>query len=356
MDIVKTPEDFTPQWLTAALREAGVLKTGSVAALEARTIGTGQMGCVARLTPRYENAPADAPKTVIAKLAAVSETSRQTGIALGVYEAEVRFYEKIAATVAIRTPRCWFASIDPASGWFTLLFEDLGEYAVGNVLDGGTVERARLALAELVKLQAPRWNDPALQAFPWLAERGRTEGFFSLFPKSLPGFKDMFGTRLNAALLALAERVVPRAADYVRGWNGPCAIQHGDYRLDNMLFGTAPAHSPLVVVDWQTVRLGPPLLDAAFYLGGSLTPALRRQHEQELIREYHAALCAAGVRDFSWQECWDGYRLHALYGFFMAVGTSMLVQQNERGLAMYQSSAERHGAHALELDAEALLA
>lgn len=121
-----------------------------------------------------------------------------------------------------------------------------------------------------------------------------------------------------------------------------------------MLFGHDSEHSPLIVVDWQTVRLGSPMVDAAFYLGAGLSTKLRQRHEQELIRDYHEQLLAMGVRDFSWQACWDGYRLHALYGFFMAVGTSMLVQQNERGLAMYKTSLERHGAHVLELNAEAL--
>lgn len=352
--IIRKPEDFTPAWLTATLTEAGALKNGKVASLSVQTIGTGQMGSVVRLTPVYEGADAGAPKTLVGKLASLSDTSRMTGVALGVYEAEVRFYQHVADTVAIRTPRCWFAAYDPAQGWFTLLFEDVSAYETGNVMEGGTVARARLALAELVKLQASRWDDPSLKDYPWLADLSRSAGVFSLFPKSLPGFKETFGPALDKALIGLAERVTPRAVDYLQGWRGPFAIQHGDYRLDNMLFGVSPEHSPLVVVDWQTVRLGPPLLDAAFYLGGSLSPQQRRDNEQELIREYHDALLAAGVRDFSWQACWEGYRLHALYGFLMAVGTSMLVQQNERGLAMYKSSAERHGAHVLDLDAEAL--
>lgn len=354
MEIVRTPNDFTPEWLSAALRDAGILNSGKVAALTVETIGTGQMGSVVRLTPVYDGVNADAPATVVAKLASLSETSRKTGIALGVYEAEVRFYQHVADTVGMRTPRCWFAGIEPAEGWFTLLLEDLGAYETGNVMSGGSVARARLALAELVRLQTPRWEDPALRSFPWLADLKRTEGFFSLFPGSLAGFGETFGPVLDADLLRLAQRVIPHAAEYVRGWSAPFVVQHGDYRLDNMLFGCDGSHSPLAVVDWQTVRLGPPLLDAAFYLGGSLTVEERRRDERELLREYHDALLVSGVRDFSWQACWDSYRLHSLYGFFMAVGTSMLVGQSERGLAMYKSSVEHHGAHVLDLDAEAL--
>jgi hypothetical protein len=350
---IKSPEDFTADWLTAALTQAGVLKKGRVTNLSVDTIGTGQMGSVVRLTPGYADANDSAPKTLIGKLASVNETSRRTGIALGVYEAEVRFYQQVANTVAMRTPTCWYTALDTVGGWFTLLFEDLGAYETGNVIAGGSVERARLALDQLAQLQSSRWDDPTLNQLPWLADLGRTEALFSQFHHSLASFADAFGPVIDPELIRLAQRVVPRAADYVRNWRGPRVVQHGDYRLDNMLFGRDHSHSPLVVVDWQTVRMGPPLVDAAFYLGAGLTSQERRHHEQELIREYHDKLRAAGVADFSWQQCWDSYRLHALYGFLLAVGTSSMVQQNARGLALYKTSIERHGTHALELDAEA---
>lgn len=352
--IIRNPAEFTPAWLTDTLTKAGALTKGHVSNLTVETVGTGQLGSVVRLTPTYEGADEFAPNTIIAKLASVSETSRQTGVAMGVYEAEVRFYQQISRTVEIRTPRCWFAEFDPTEGWFTLLFEDLGAYSVGNVIEGGTVEQARLALQQLVRLQEPRWNDPSLLDLPWLADQRRTVGLFSLFPGALDGFSKTFAPLIDPELIRLAERVVPRSVEYISRLDGPRVIQHGDYRLDNMLFGHDSDHSPLIVVDWQTVRLGSPMVDAAFYLGAGLSTELRQRHEQELIRDYHEQLLAMGVKDFSWQACWDGYRLHALYGFFMAVGTSMLVQQNERGLAMYKASLERHGAHVLELNAEAL--
>ena len=67
-------------------------------------------------------------------------------------------------------------------------------------------------------------------------------------------------------------------------------LVHGDYRLDNMLFGLEGADRALTVVDWQTVSWGPALTDLAYYLGCALPTQDRRAHYDELLRAYHEAL------------------------------------------------------------------
>ena len=59
----------------------------------------------------------------------------------------------------------------------------------------------------------------------------------------------------------------------------PFAVVHGDYRLDNLLFD--PAGADVVVVDWQTLSVGPPTRDLAYFLGTSLTVDDRRAAERE---------------------------------------------------------------------------
>ena len=62
----------------------------------------------------------------------------------------------------------------------------------------------------------------------------------------------------------------------------------------------------------------------------------------------------AGV-DLDWDDCWEQYRRHTFAGLVMAVAASMLVEQTERGDDMFMAMANRHGRHALDLDAEALI-
>ena len=40
---------------------------------------------------------------------------------------------------------------------------------------------------------------------------------------------------------------------WLDAWEGPTVVQHGDYRLDNMLFDDGPNPS-VIVFDWQTAR------------------------------------------------------------------------------------------------------
>ena len=142
---------------------------------------------------------------------------------------------------------------------------------------------------------------------------------------------------------------------WLRHREPPFVVQHGDYRLDNMLFGTSEGGYPLAVVDWQTVVWGPPLADASYFLGAGLVPEDRRRHERDLLRVYHDALLACGVDAFSWDRCWRDYRRYAFSGFLMAVGASMLVVQTGRGDEMFLTMASRHGAQILDLEAESFL-
>lgn len=353
--IVRTSDELSREWLTSVLQGQGILNaTESVTLLEIETIGTGQMGCVTRLTPHYSAGKRSAPETFIAKFASTNDTSRQSGIGLGIYEAEVRFYQQISRSVGMRTPQCWFAGFDAEEGWFTLLLEDFGGYEIGDVLQPGTLKKAQLAIGELVKLHISRWDDPGLVALDWLSVP-RFERVFAHFPRSLEGFIGLFESSLPPSLIALAERLLPKSLDYIARWQGPKVIQHGDYRLDNMLFGQKPDQTPIVIIDWQTVGLGPPMVDFAYYLGSGLPIEDRRQHEQLLVGKYHQRLMDAGIGNYGWEDCWSDYRLHSLFGFYLVAGMSVLVGHTERSLALFKLSLERHGAHVLDLRAEELL-
>ena len=87
-DIVERPADLTVEWLTAALG-APVIDFGF------ERIGTGQMSECYRVGLTYADGD-DGPSSVVLKVAATDPVSRQTGLALGLYEREVRFYTDIA--------------------------------------------------------------------------------------------------------------------------------------------------------------------------------------------------------------------------------------------------------------------
>jgi hypothetical protein len=355
--VVSDPAEVTVEWLAQALRSAQVDDDAHLESFESETVGTGQMGRSVRFRLGWRGGGASAPRTIVGKFPSDDPKSRATGVAQGVYRKEVCFYRELKSTVGIRTPRCFFAASDGDGGDFVLLLEDLAPALQGNQLAGCTPDAAELALGELSKLHAPRWNDATLAELDFLSRAGPDAAKLLqvIYVSVWPGFAERYGDRLEPRALALSERLGAGLADWLAGASGPETVVHGDYRLDNMLFGSDAGGYPLAVVDWQTVALGRPLADASYFLGGSLLPDDRRANEHALLRGYWQRLGAAGVSDYSWDECWRDYRRQAFAGIVMSVVASMIVEQTERGDEMFVAMAERHCEHALDLDSEDFL-
>ena len=336
MAIVDTVDELTPAWLTSALRQQATITRGTrVESARSTVIGTGQLGHVVRTTATY-GGDGQGPPSVVVKLPSQDAGSRGLGAAMGVYEAEVRFYQHIAPLITARVPHLYSGAVDPETGRFTLVIEDLGPTAVpGDMIKGSTPEQTALAIDELVPLQASIWNNPDITRHPWL-DVSRTEMLFAQVPHCVGPFRERFAGRLAPEHLALVEELAPQAPAVTRTiWQPPFVVGHGDYRLDNMMFGSTPEDPPIVVLDWQGARLAPPLLDAAIFLSACLTPRERRDHERDLLNRYHSRLTEAGVGGFSREHCWESYRACSLYPFLLTVAVSVTIAQTERGDAMW---------------------
>jgi hypothetical protein len=348
--IADTPEALTPGWLSEAL--VGVLDGAAVAGVSQQPVGTGQMCDSVRLRLTYDRpVPEGAPTSVIAKLPAADEQSRATGLSLRSYETEVRFYPQLAPGLGIRTPRAYHADIDTTTGSFVLLLEDLAPARQGDQLAGCTLAEATAALDQLVGLHAPRWGDPSLGELEWLIRDPEASRMFmlGLLPNLWAGFTERYADRLGPEVHEVGGGVIGGLEHYLDD-PSPRTVTHGDYRLDNLLFGGTTDAPTVAVVDWQTCGLGNALSDAAYFIGAGLLVDDRRPHEEALVRRYHEALGAAGV-DLPWDDCWRSYRRGTVAGVIMALAASMLVERTERGDDMFMVLAERHARHALDVDA-----
>jgi hypothetical protein len=354
IDLVQRPEDVSEEWLGAVLHASGAAsRNATVAGFESAAIGTGQMSQSYRLSLAWDGSGPAGPASVVLKVAAADDTSRTTGIGLGIYEREIRFYQDVAPRIGGPIATCHLATYDAEDGWFTLVLEDSAPAAQGDQIAGCTVDEARLAMQELARIHAPVWNDPELVAAGWLNQPSMISQ--ALVEQLLSGFFERYDARIAAEHRGVVERFVARLDPYLAERRSPFSIVHGDYRLDNMLFGRPGSRKPLTVVDWQTVSWGQPLLDASYFLGAGLPVSERRTHEEALLREYYDGLLALGVDDFSWEACWEEYRRYTFHGVLMAVIAPMLVVRTERGDDMFMTSLARHAQQVIDLQAEELL-
>jgi aminoglycoside/choline kinase family phosphotransferase len=354
--IADTPEALTPDWLTAALTGGGHLRDTSVVDVTLRPLGTGQMCDSVRVTPSYDP-PGAGPATLVAKLPAADPTSRATAVAMRSYEKEVRFYQQLAPHLPVRTPAVYHADIEVASGSFVLLLEDMAPARQGDQLTGCTPAMAQVAVDELVRLHAPRWDDPALRELDWLhpdpdADRSASVALLAML---WDGFRERYAADLPAHVHQAGDVLFANMDAYLVPADDGRTIVHGDYRLDNLLFDATPGGTPVAVVDWQTCTVGPGAADVAYFVGAGLLEDDRRAVEADLVRRYHDALVAAGIAGYSFERFWRDYRHGTWAGLIMAVGASMMVQRTERGDRMFMAMASRHARHALDLDASDVL-
>ncbi|HEX7135059.1 MAG TPA: aminoglycoside phosphotransferase family protein [Iamia sp.] len=332
---------LTPERLTEVLRGEGHDVT--VTALGVDRIGTGQMGTSFRLAPTYDGAAGALPATFVAKVPGGNPESR--GTAAGAYRTEVRFYQRLAPTVAVRVPRCHHAWCTDDGTDFLLLLEDLAPATPGDQLAGCTAAEASAAASTLAGLHGPRWCDPTLSDpdGPGLAVVDAEQA--GLLAEVLGPMTDVFvdrmGDRLSADDREVLERVPGVVGPWLLGRSERFAPVHGDYRVDNLMFGP---DGMVTAVDWQTVSLGLPARDLAFLCATSLTVEERRAHEGEVVSAYWDALLAYGVDDHPLEECLEDYRYALLQAPLIIVLGCAVAAPTDRGDAMFLAMAERAAA------------
>jgi hypothetical protein len=126
MGVPADTDEITPDWLTAALREAGAIDHARVTSIQSGPVGhMGMTGQLRRLRLSYDKAEAGAPRSLLAKFSALHPEVRATVHSIGFYEREIGFYHEFAADCPVRTPRCYFGEVEMDSGASLLLLEDL---------------------------------------------------------------------------------------------------------------------------------------------------------------------------------------------------------------------------------------
>lgn len=307
VSIPRYPGDVTPEWLSAALSRRGSVV--EIAGVEVVAIGTGQTGATYRVKARYATDPGGLPDTFVIKLPAQDDTVRDR-VTVG-YRSECAFYAGVADRVRVPTPQCFYCEITDDAMDYALLLADQAPAVQGDQLAGCGEQEARLAVAALAGLHGPSWCDPVWLDFPGIAfarpDEAGAKGLGEVAKMSLDITLAKLGDRMSAAdretFTATMGLVTPwLLAEYDR-----FALLHGDYRLDNMLFD--PDRSRVSVVDWQTLGVGLPARDLAYFTATSLDSQLRSAIENDLVDDYHRALLEHGVSGYERETCWRDYRL-----------------------------------------------
>ncbi len=324
--------DVNPEWLTSALRESGVLKSGEVTGFSHRIVGeeTGFLGQVVILSLEYSGDTGEAPPSMVLKIPTPLK-NRVMGQTIGVYEKEIRFYSSLKPNIQVRTPAFYYGALsafdDPdvvlerliklqklpvwLIAFFTiivrivfglmprryvLLIEDVSHLRMGDQLQGCSEDDARKVLRSMARLHGQFWGTEELDRLTWIQP-------IDVMPKIM---HMVFLQAVNKYRMAAADRLTDRQLSML-DWlqeNGvrlnkmlgehPRTLLHNDFRLDNLCFDDDA--EDVMLLDWQTMSAGSAGLDLAYFLSTALSIDTTEDTINEMIEFYRSEISKAGVQ------------------------------------------------------------
>jgi hypothetical protein len=327
MPIPRYPDDVTAEWLSAVL---GGDTPVPLSGVDVVGIGTGQTGATYRVSVTYTGA-SSLPDTFVIKLPAQDDTVRDR-VTMG-YRSECAFYTGVVDYVKVPTPQCFYCEISDDAMDYALLLADQAPAAQGDQIAGCEERDARLAVTALAGLHGPSWCDPVWLDFPGVAfarpDEASANGLGEVARMSAEITLDKLGDRMSAEDRETFTTAMDLVAPWLLAERDRFALLHGDYRLDNLLF--FPDGAAVTVVDWQTLGVGLPARDLAYFTATSLKPDLRAAIEHDLVDEYHRALLGYGVTDYDRETCWRDYRLGTLQALLISALGFAFASATDRG-------------------------
>jgi hypothetical protein len=355
--IPKNAGEITPAWLTDVLQSHGAtMATITDVRLEQVGAGVGIMGEIFRVELSYEPG-GEGPSSVVVKLPSPYEANRQQGVDLGVYEAEIRFYQNLVDATPVRTPLCYFADIVSGTSEFAMVMEDLSGMIMASQIEGMTLEQTQQAFDALVGLHLAWWGKVKTPELEWVPSvvHARIETLAGIWPDLWAAFASKFGDLLPVGSLEAGEQIAHHYWPLMQHLGRqPWTLLHQDFRVENLFFD--PSGGEVVVFDWQSLGRGPGAYDLAYLLGGSMVSEERAANERDLVQEYHRRLVAAGIDGYSYEDLWRDYRIGNMVvtAVPVLVGATMDLA-NERGTELIATLGRRHFSAVVDLDAAELI-
>jgi hypothetical protein len=284
----RKPADVSIEWISHAL-------DCDVASLSVRTIaeGAGFMGKLAVATVTYPPGTRG-PTSVVVKMPTDDPGVVALGQMLRLWEKEARFYLDLAPDLPVRTPHCYWAGGDPATGVYGLVLEDLSHLTNGDQLAGATPAQAAAAIDALANWQASESGDGPSSRLEWLPSTSSDPMYLGLQPlldAVWPPFVDQLGDRAPPGTLGVIEASIPALTENFQRRLLEPTLVHSDFRVDNLFFDD----DGVIVLDWQAVATGQGLYDLTYFLAGSISTEHRRAEEGSLVDRYRRGLAEGGI-------------------------------------------------------------
>jgi hypothetical protein len=318
--VITSIEQVTAAWLTSVLAGSGALVGGAVAAFDVK-MGRGSWSTNATLKVRYvKGSQGSLPARLFLKL--VNTNSGEETFD----SSEVTYYTRDYLGVAdVPLIRCYDAVFSEELGRYHVLLDDLSETHVTAADKLPTLEYG-LALADgLAALHAHRWDARRFtQVGAAMHSTGDIRRFVDIAESGVRPLLDQFVMELEPHwpdfIHDLYERHPQALIERIRDDNG-FTLVHGDVGHHNILVPHR-GDRPIYIIDRQpfgwalTTWLG--VYDVAYAIVLDWDVETRRNLEIPLLKRYHDQLIQHGVKDYSWEQLYEDYRLCAAMCVYVA--------------------------------------
>lgn len=332
--LLKDSEYITREWLTDVFAQAQ-LETPRIELITPTPITSGNAGKTIRLNIDYNAAPGKAPQTLICKMTSDNPQMASMMMQGGVNIAEVNAVKMLATEQIINTPALYLGETDNYGFYFNLLFEDLdqkGGYEADQVR-GLTAVQAESVCDQFNKLHSHFWNDASIEDLELLNRpiKASTDAFFA----GLQAARGYFGDLLSESQYELIENF----AVHIGGWLSynydKKTVIHADARSANILFcPSSNGRDEAFLIDWQTVTLGHPTRDLAYFLSVSVSTEDRRDIEQRLLA-LHTDAMSTKDSSYTLERAKQEYRFNLFAGVWGAVATCAYAHTDELREVLY---------------------
>jgi ecdysteroid kinase len=357
--IPRCMEELTPQWLTGALCEGGVLRDATVTAARCEGIGVGAgfLGQLGRLRLEYDKPEEGAPASLIAKMPTVDPGGREICGIFQFYEREIRFYDDVAGNADVRVPQRYYSAMDKAADDYLILLEDITDAQMVDEVAGCSAGQAETAIRGIAKFHNAWWRSPRLESLDWMpyANSPVQQSAEPSYNQAWEPFLQMFGDKLSPKMRDIAGEMRTHVIDLLNALaDPPHTIAHGDFRLDNIFFGENGV-APVAAIDWQISFRGRGIFDVAYFLSSCLEPDVRKANEMRLLKIWYDT-APAGHAGYTWDDAVTDYRRALLFcNVYTVIGIGSLDAANDRGMALFHAWLRRRSTAIEELDAGELM-
>ncbi len=307
-------DEITAEWLTHILSDGGYLTHGTVSEFQNVSLKSNWASNAVLRLIYSADARGEKPTKLFFKLC---------NPGLGTFgDSEIIYYSMIATEINdAPIPRCYHSAYNKETGNYHLLLEDLSDTHAPDIQP--TWDLATSTMFSLAQLHVSWWNNPKLSLVGDYPDRSKIEKYVAFANKGLAPMLDEIGTELPQEWLTLIykifethhEKMIERVGD---GRDLTCI--HGDLNPGNILSPLTGMGKIYLIdrqpFDWSlTTWLG--VSDLTYMMVHWWEPDMRKQWEKPLLENYHQHLLHLGIRDYTFNQLWDDYRLCAMQSLYV---------------------------------------